>query len=206
MANKPRGVPPDAVTAYSGRATDYDVGVRGRLHRGIANRVVTTAVRVAPAPRRVLDVGSGTGFLLRRLAQRLPQTAELVGVEPAPGMIRVAEAAAAETRIRFLSGVAEQLPFPDAYFDLVTTVTSFDHWPDQLQGLRECARVLRPGGQFVLCDRISSVFALTAPGRRQRKARTPRRVEYLLGQAGLTGPTWQPSYALIIGTVSATKL
>jgi len=71
-----------------------------------------------PAPHRVLDVGCGTGYLLRRLAARAPGAAQLVGVDAAAEMVRVAQAATADPRARFLEGTAGHLPGPDGAFDL----------------------------------------------------------------------------------------
>ena len=51
--------------------------------------------------------------------------------------------------------MAEQLPYRDGSFDLVVSVTSFDHWSGQLAGLRECHRVLVPGGHLVPADQFS---------------------------------------------------
>ena len=51
------------------------------------------------------------------------------------------------------------VPYRDGSFDLVVSVTSFDHWSDQLAGLRECHRVLVPGSHLVLVDQ----FVLARP-------------------------------------------
>jgi len=48
--------------------------------------------------------------------------------------------------------MAEALPLPDASVDLALSTTSFHHWQDQAAGIREIARVLRPGGFFILVD------------------------------------------------------
>ncbi|MGO8882662.1 MAG: class I SAM-dependent methyltransferase [Streptosporangiaceae bacterium] len=55
----------------------------------------------------MLDVGSGTGYLLRRIAARCPEAVELTGIDAAPAMVEVAGAAAADGRVRFLTGTAE---------------------------------------------------------------------------------------------------
>ncbi len=68
----------------------------------------------------------------------------------------MAPAIADDDRLRFSLGAAEQLPYPDATFDLVVTTTSFDHWADQRAGLGECARVLAPGGHLVLAGQFSA--------------------------------------------------
>ena len=121
----------------------------------------TSPSACGPAPGRVLDVGCGTGYLLGRLAARASQAEVLAGIDAAPAMIEAARGAAADVRLRFVVGVAEQLPWPAASFDLVVITTSFDHWADQRAGLAECARVLAPGGCLVLADLFSVLLAPT---------------------------------------------
>ena len=65
------------VRTFDERAASYESGMLGQLHRDISSRVADLAVSVAPAPRRVLDVGSGTGYLLGLLAARLVTAAGL---------------------------------------------------------------------------------------------------------------------------------
>jgi ubiquinone/menaquinone biosynthesis C-methylase UbiE len=61
------------VAAFDARAPGYESGWLGRLHHQIADRTADLALTLTPAPRRILDVGCGTGYLLRRLATRCPQ-------------------------------------------------------------------------------------------------------------------------------------
>jgi ubiquinone/menaquinone biosynthesis C-methylase UbiE len=193
------------VAAFAERADVYEEGWLGRLHHEIADRTADLALAEVPAPRRVLDVGSGTGYLLRQIAARAPQAVELVGVDAAAQMVRVAQDTTADPRVRFLAGTAEHLPGPDGVFDLVVTTTSFDHWADQQAGLRECARVLIPGGRLVLVDQFSPLYLPTLIGSRRNKARTRRRATRLLTRAGFQSPRWHALYAVIIGAVTASK-
>ena len=102
-------------------------------------------------PENILDVGCGTGRLLRRLGQQFPQ-ARLNGVDLAEEMI--AQANRLTPGARFYVGQAETLPLPDASVDLVLSTMSFHHWADQAQGIHQVARVLRPGGVFILADAV----------------------------------------------------
>jgi ubiquinone/menaquinone biosynthesis C-methylase UbiE len=198
-------VPPDRdVAAFHERASGYEHGWRGRMHHDIAGRAADLALSVDAAPRRVLDVGCGTGYLLRLLASRCPQATELAGIDAAPGMIEAAEQRADDQRLRFTTGGAERLPYPGDSFDLVVSTTSFDHWADQGAGLRECARVLAPGGHLVLADQFSLLFLPTLLAGRRGKARTPRRADQLLTAAGFQALAWHDLYALIIKAVTAT--
>jgi SAM-dependent methyltransferase len=137
------------IGAFDARALGYETGWLGRFHHQIADRTADLALALVPAPQRILDVGCGTGYLLRQLAARCPQASELAGIDPAPAMIEAARAAATDDRLRFTSGIAERLPCPAAGYDLVVTTTSFDHWASQqgrAGGVRSGAGTLRLAG------------------------------------------------------------
>jgi ubiquinone/menaquinone biosynthesis C-methylase UbiE len=198
------------VQAFDERAASYESGRRGQLHEEISGRVVELALSRAPAPRRVLDVGCGTGYVLRQLAARLPEASEFLGVDPAPKMIGAARSASTDERLNFVQGTAERLPADDSAYDLVVSTTSFDHWTDQAAGIRECARTLAAGGTLVLTDLFSDLLwpTLLWPtllGSRRGRARTRPRATRLLTAAGLRDPQWHPCYAVIIASVTAVK-
>jgi ubiquinone/menaquinone biosynthesis C-methylase UbiE len=171
--------------SFDRRAATYERGRLGEWHLLVAHRVADVALSVVPAPGRVLDVGCGTGALLRRLGARLPG-ADLAGVDPAPRML--AEARKRLNGVRLAQAAAERLPFVDASFDLVVSAMSFDHWADQELGLAECARVLDRGGGLVLADLFAPWLL---PSRRR-----PRRTAALLTRAGFRDPTWRRVYDL----------
>jgi ubiquinone/menaquinone biosynthesis C-methylase UbiE len=132
------------------------------------------------APETLLDIGCGTGRLLRDAHSRWPQT-RLIGVDPAKGMIAVARELTPEATL--LVGAAEALPLGGASVEVVLSTLSFHHWRDQAAGLREIARVLKPGGRFILVD-------IYAPGWLGRlfgnpRARDARARHSLFADAGL---------------------
>ncbi|HVC74934.1 MAG TPA: methyltransferase domain-containing protein [Candidatus Micrarchaeaceae archaeon] len=192
------------LAAFDERALSYEGGWRGKLHHEIADRTATLALAQTTKPMRVLDVGCGTGYLLRLLAGRCSSAVELAGVDPAPTMIGLAEAAACDERLTFSVGFAEHLPYLDGAFDLLVSTTSFDHWADQRAGLAECARVMRPGARLVLVDQFSAWLAPTLLVGRRGKARTKPRATRLLIATGFRSPEWCNLYAVIIKAVTAT--
>jgi ubiquinone/menaquinone biosynthesis C-methylase UbiE len=194
------------VAEFNDRAVSYDHGWRGRLHHEIADRTGNLALAtVVASPRRVLDLGCGTGYLVRALAGHYPDAEQLVGIDAAPEMVRTASATTHDDRLTFAVGVAEQIGHPDETFDLIVSTTSFDHWSDQQAGLNECARVLRPGGRLVLVDQFSWWLMPTMLTSRRGKARTKRGATRLLLDAGFCSLQWHRSYSVIINAVTATK-
>jgi ubiquinone/menaquinone biosynthesis C-methylase UbiE len=200
------------VEAFDKRSPRYEVGWRGELHHRIADRTADIAVAASPGPLRVLDVGCGSGYLLRRLADRFPQARELAGIDPAPGMVEAARGASrGDERLRFAAGAAEQLQFADGTFDLVVSTTSFDHWADQRAGLSECARVLAPNGHLVLTDRFSGLLSPTLLLGHRGRARTVSKATALLAAAGFRSMSWHDLSGVtvlastLIRTVTATR-
>ncbi len=190
------------VQAFHDRAQGYEGGLLGRFHAEVVSRTIDLALASAHAPNRVLDVGCGTGLMLRQLAERLPDAAELTGVDAATGMIEAAKST--DGRLRYVQGNAERLPFENASFDLLVSTTSFDHWADQPAGLAECHRVLAPGGRLVLADLFSLALLPTLIGGRSDRARTRLRATKLLVAAGFRSVTWHRLHSGIIRAVTAT--
>ena len=193
------------VAEFNDRAASYDHGWRGRLHHEISERTANLALATVAGPHRVLDLGCGTGYLLRTLASRYGDAEQLVGIDAAPEMVKTATAVTHDDRLTFAPGVAEQIGYPDETFDLIVSTTSFDHWTDQQAGLHECARVLRRGGRLVLVDQFSWLLMPTMLTSRRGKARTRRRATRLLLRAGFCSPQWHRLHAVIINAVTATK-
>jgi ubiquinone/menaquinone biosynthesis C-methylase UbiE len=142
---------PKDIARFSEWAKWYEKSELQWLFFDRVQRTVLDTVDRETRPESILDVGCGTGRLLRKARERWP-AARLSGVDPAEGMIEQARMLMPEAT--FSLGAAESLPFPDASFDLVFSTLSFHHWADQQQGLGEIRRVLRPGGRFILGDMI----------------------------------------------------
>ena len=104
---------------------------------------------------KVLDVGVGTGTLLIELNKSYPSL-NLVGIDPDPKVLNIAKSKLAKYKVRasLSKAFAQDLPFPDASFDLVVSTLTFHHIPSQAKkkALGEIHRILRNGGKFLLAD------------------------------------------------------
>jgi len=110
----------------------------------------------APKPvDQVLDVATGTGNTALTLA---PLVLRVIGLDVASAMLDQARARAQAEKIEnteFVSGSAEEIPFPDAEFSLVVSRHAPHHFHRLHKFLSEVRRVLKPGGRFVVADQIS---------------------------------------------------
>jgi ubiquinone/menaquinone biosynthesis C-methylase UbiE len=110
----------------------------------------------APEPAdMVLDVATGTGNTALTLA---PQVLKVVGLDVASAMLDQARTRAEAERVRnveFVSGSAEELPFPEEQFSLVVSRHAPHHFHHLDKFLREVRRVSKPGGRLVVADQIS---------------------------------------------------
>ena len=127
----------------------YENSLDQRLWFDRFQRRLLNTVEKDYTPSAVLDVGCGTGRLLRKAKARWPQ-AQFIGVDPAAGMIENAQRLMPEAK--FYVGQAESLPLPDESVDLVFSTASFNFWQNQEKGLREIKRVLQVGGRLFLAD------------------------------------------------------
>ena len=111
--------------------------------------------RIRVKPRRILDLGCGTGSTTLMLKQALTQ-AQVIGLDLSPYMLVRAEDKAKKTGldIQWRHGNAEHTGFPDASFDLVTASLLFHETPPAVTQaiLLECFRLLTVGGEVLILD------------------------------------------------------
>ena len=140
--------------------------------------VIAQANRLCRRPRRILDVGCGTGRLLRSAAATFP-TSTMVGLDPSRGMLRAADPSG---QVALVQAPAERLPFAEDSFDLVLATSSYRHWYEPRSALREIARVLAADGWLILADVFSRSRGQYRPG---RAAAVPASLRSALGSASL---------------------
>ena len=181
-----------AAATWNAGGADYE-----RISESIADSIDHCVAGLAPRPgERVLDVATGTGLAARRAATR---GAEVIGIDLGADLIESARKLAdmQGLNIDFRVGDAEQLPFPDAHFDVVISTCGimFASKPEVAAG--ELARVCRRGGRLGITTwapdgTIAGMFAVMRPYMPQPSPSAPPspfewgredRVRQLLGPA-----------------------
>lgn len=125
------------------------------VHRGGPDLEAMVAAAALSGGERVLDLGCGPGHAAAAFA---PRAAEVVALDLTEAMLEQGRRMAAErgiANLRFERGDAARLPFEAGRFDRVTSRLSAHHYADPGAVLREVARVLAPGGAFLLVDTVA---------------------------------------------------
>jgi len=137
---------------FGARAASY---LKSAVHAAGADLDALAGLVHGHGGARVLDLGCGAGHVSFAVA---PHVREVVACDLSPEMLSVVAEAARErgfANIVTRESVAESLPFPEASFDFVLSRYSTHHWGDLDAGLREIARVLKPGGTVAIADSVS---------------------------------------------------
>ena len=152
----------------------------------------------------MLDVGCGGGFNIRRLLKR-SKDAQVYGIDISEESVTKARQVNAEVldkQVYVTQGSAEQLPYNDEMFDLVTAVETVYFWPNLPDCLQEVRRVLKPGGKFAIMVEVvdsDSKWTSIVDG---MTAYTPEQLKTLLDDAGFIQTEIhrkKPTYATIMG-------
>lgn len=102
----------------------------------------------------VLDVGCGTGDMLRRFYAG--GASRLVGVDASEGMLKAAaNLSGGNNTIEFIGAGADSVPLGSEEFDVVISSIAFHHFPYPARALSEMARLLKPDGKLYICDMCS---------------------------------------------------
>lgn len=119
----------------------YDRLITGKIDK------ILLDILIQSKSKNVLEIGAGTG----RTAQDVLKYCDNVWLlDPSEKMLKKARQKLKDVTITH--GFVEKLPYKEKMFDLVYAIDSLHHWDDQIKGIEEIYRVLKPGGKFVLID------------------------------------------------------
>jgi ubiquinone/menaquinone biosynthesis C-methylase UbiE len=147
---------PEGSSIVIHRSGFYDI-VAGRFVRRSDGAILARA-GVGPGDR-VLDVGTGPGYLALAASRLIGPEGAAVGIDASPEMIDRARMRAARegARAEYQVASAESLPFEEGSFDVAVSRLVLHHLPGELKlrALGEVRRVLRPGGRLLVADMAS---------------------------------------------------
>jgi SAM-dependent methyltransferase len=132
---------PGALTAVTGLLTG---------HEALAGRLIRPGAFDVRGCRRLLDAGCGNGRYARFLLRDAAPDVLLATFDISPRMLARARRRLQSDRVAYSVADLARLPYADGAFDAAVCGWVLEHLPDPRLGLRELARVLRPGGQLLL--------------------------------------------------------
>ena len=130
------GIPECSIESFAGTGNPFSIG---ELKPG----------------ENVVDVGSGAGIDSLIAAKMVGPSGYVTGVDMTPAMLQKARRAAGEAgmlNVEFCRGYGEDLPVADEWADVVISNGVLNLIPDKIAGLKEMARVLKPGGRLQIAD------------------------------------------------------
>jgi SAM-dependent methyltransferase len=130
------GLPEGSIASFAGTGNPFRIG---QLQPG----------------ERVVDIGSGAGIDSLIAAKMVDPDGQVIGVDMTPAMLEMARKSASEAgagNVEFREGLAESLPVPDGWADVVISNGVLNLLPDKLAALQEMARVLKPTGRLQIGD------------------------------------------------------
>lgn len=132
---------PGGLTAVTGLITG---------HEALAGKLIGPHGFDVRGCRRILDAGCGNGRYTRFLLREADPDALVMAFDYSQQMLHRARRRLAGDRVTFVAADLTRLPYADAVFDAAVCGWVLEHLPDPQPGLRELARVLRPGGKLLL--------------------------------------------------------
>ena len=130
------GLPEGSIASFAGTGNPFRIGY---LRPG----------------ERVVDIGSGAGIDSLIAAKMVGPDGQVIGVDMTPAMLEMARKSVSEAgagNVEFREGLAEALPVPDGWADVVISNGVLNLLPDKLTALQEMARVLKPTGRLQIGD------------------------------------------------------
>lgn len=129
-------------------------------------RAKTVRMIKKSSPLTILDVATGTGDLAIKMARSMPK-AMVTGLDLSAGMVERGNAKVAKAglngRVKLEVGDSLAMPYADGTFDCVTVAYGVRNFEHLLQGYREMARVLRPGGMLVVIELSTPTSRVVKP-------------------------------------------
>ncbi len=145
------------------------------LHDPLVGRLLSSGQFDIGRFKSILDVGSGSGQILKHTLRLIAPETTVVACDLSPQMLRRAKDRLQTDRVDFVAADMTHLPFADNSFDCITCGWVIEHLPEPTPGLREMTRVLKPGGSLLLLATEDTITG--AMSSRTWKCRTYNRME-----------------------------
>jgi ubiquinone/menaquinone biosynthesis C-methylase UbiE len=139
----------------------------------------------------VLDVGTGTGVFLPFLLRAVGRSGRIIALDFAEKMLRKARAKGFDCDIAYLQAEVSHIPARPESFDAIVCYSSFPHFPDKLKALLELRRVIKKGGQLLICHTSSraeiNAIHRQIPAVKHDTLPDEAQMQGMLAAAGFTG-------------------
>ena len=142
----------DSKTSFDIMADTYEQGWCLEEVRKCYDPVLSIVKNYASSDIKLLDVGCGTGVMLKRISNEFPNAEAVHGIDLSPMMVEKTNAKLQSENAYAVEGTLDSLDLSKDFYNIVLCMHSFHHYPEPLESLRQMYRVLRKGGILVIAD------------------------------------------------------
>ena len=142
----------DSQNTFSRLADCYEIAGGLQEPRKCYKPVMDMIRKNAAVNMCLLDVGCGTGTMLRMVSDAFPNASKLLGIDISSVMVSEANKNLQDTNAHAVTGTIETVAVQQDYFDIVLCMHSFHHYPEPLMSLRYMRRALHKNGLLILVD------------------------------------------------------
>ncbi len=142
----------DSQNTFSRLADCYEVAGGLREPRKCYKPVMDMIRKNAASDVCLLDVGCGTGTMLKLVSDAFPNASKLLGIDISEAMVSEANKNLQNTKAHAVTGTIEKVAVQQNYFDIALCMHSFHHYPEPLKSLRCMCRALQKNGLLILVD------------------------------------------------------
>lgn len=137
---------------YFSNRNEYDSQTQDEKHL----TAIITALEITDSKCKILDIGTGTGYLSFAIAQKY-KNADVTGLDIVEETLKINREKAVKQKIQnlnFITYDGVKFPFDNSSFDVIVTRYALHHFPDIKNSFSEISRILKKGGKFLIADPI----------------------------------------------------
>ena len=138
--------------AFNKLASNYEKDEALQEPRKCYAPVLKIIKKQAAADLKLLDIGCGTGVMLKLICEEFPRSSDIFGIDLSPAMVKRARDKLSGYKAHIMEGQIETADLPEEFYDIELCMHSLHHYPSPLKSLKKMERALSKDGMLIIAD------------------------------------------------------